>query len=109
MGATLRFMFQPRVDRVAKAGAALEPLRPGRQAPVQPLRALVVDRRAMTFLIAWFGTNLLFGLGSIGIGLSSGPIAWQAHIGGFCAGLLLFPLFDGRSVSEHAPVQGPAS
>ena len=90
-------------------GAASETPRPGYLAPVQPLRALVADRRAMTFLIAWFGTNLLFGLGSIGFGLSSGPIAWQAHIGGFCAGLLLFPLFDAPSTAQHAAIEGPAS
>ena len=109
MGATLRFMFQPRGSRVAMLGAASETPRPGYLAPVQPLRALVADRRAMTFLIAWFGTNLLFGLGSIGFGLSSGPIAWQAHIGGFCAGLLLFPLFDAPSRARHAAIEGPAS
>lgn len=107
MGATLRFMFQPREPTVALLGAALEMRRPDHIAPIQPLRAIVTDRRAVTFLIAWFGTNLLFGLGSIGFGLSSGPIAWQAHIGGFCAGLLLFPLFDGPSVPAEAPIDGP--
>ncbi len=109
MGATLRFMFQPPASRDARLGAALETPRPGYLAPVQSLRALMTDRRAMTFLIAWFGTNLLFGLGSISFGLSSGLIAWQAHIGGFCAGLLLFPLFDGPAVAEHAAIEGPVS
>ena len=109
MGATLRFMFQPRVPTVALSGAALETPRPGYIAPVQPLRTIIGDRRAVTFLIAWFGTNLLFGLGSIGFGLSSGPIAWQAHIGGFCAGLLLFPLFDGPQVPEETSIERPAS
>ena len=68
----------------------------------------MTDRRAVTFLIAWFGTNLLFGLGSMSLGLSSGPIAWQAHIGGFCAGLLLFPLFDGPMVPEEETPEDPA-
>ena len=100
MGATLRFMFQPRVSTSAPSSAALEADRRGDLQPVLPLRAIWTDRRALTFLIAWFGTNLLFGLGSIGFGLSSGPIAWEAHIGGFCAGLLLFPLFDVPSVPD---------
>ena len=101
MGATLRFMFQPRVSTAVLLSAALETPRRGDLQPVQPLRAILTDRRALTFLIAWFGTNLLFGLGSIGFGLSSGPIAWEAHIGGFCAGLLLFPLFDVPSVPDE--------
>jgi membrane associated rhomboid family serine protease len=52
------------------------------------------DRRVLTFLGVWFGLNLLFGLTSGQTGLASGTIAWEAHIGGFVAGLLLFPLFD---------------
>ena len=34
--------------------------------------------------------NLLFGLGSIGIDGGEQAIAWQAHIGGFLAGLIGF-------------------
>jgi membrane associated rhomboid family serine protease len=30
------------------------------------------------------------------------PVAWQAHIGGFLAGLLLFPLFDRVTVANAA-------
>jgi len=37
---------------------------------------------------------LLFGIGSIGLPGGEQSIAWEAHIGGFLAGLLLFPLFD---------------
>jgi len=36
----------------------------------------------------------LFGLISQPLGMTSGPVAWEAHVGGFLAGLLLFPLFD---------------
>ena len=106
MGATLRFMFQPRLPTVALSSASRETPRRYDLQPVQPLRAILTDRRAVTFLVAWFGTNLLFGLGSLGFGLSSGPIAWEAHIGGFCAGLLLFPLFDVPSSAEDASIQG---
>ena len=62
--------------------------------PAEPLGAVVRDRRVLTFLGLWFGLNLLFGLSGAASGITSGAIAWDAHIGGFLAGLLLFPLFD---------------
>ena len=38
---------------------------------------------------------MLFGLGTVSIGGGDGEaIAWQAHIGGFFAGLILFNAFD---------------
>jgi membrane associated rhomboid family serine protease len=69
--------------------------------PAAPLLAALRDSRIVIFLLAWFGLNLLFGV--IGVGSPSGEqsIAWQAHIGGFMAGLLLFPLFD------PVPTQAP--
>jgi len=62
--------------------------------PAAPLSSALRDPRIMVFLLAWFGLNLLFGIGSIGLPGSEQSIAWEAHIGGFAAGLLLFPLFD---------------
>lgn len=106
MGATLRFMFQPRVPVAALVEAAGEGRRRAVVQPAQPLRDVLRDRRAVTFLVAWFATNLLFGLGSISLGLGSGPIAWEAHIGGFLVGLLLFGLFDpsrGTAMADLAP------
>jgi membrane associated rhomboid family serine protease len=50
--------------------------------------------RVLGFLGVWFGINIIFGIGSIGIGTEGMDVAWQAHIGGFFAGLLLFSLFD---------------
>jgi membrane associated rhomboid family serine protease len=50
--------------------------------------------RVLGFLGVWFGVNIIFGIGSIGIGVEGASVAWQAHIGGFFAGLLLFSLFD---------------
>jgi membrane associated rhomboid family serine protease len=62
--------------------------------PAPPLSSALRDSRMVAFLVVWFGLNLLFGL--LGAGASGGDqiIAWEAHIGGFLAGLLLFPLFD---------------
>jgi membrane associated rhomboid family serine protease len=49
----------------------------------------------LAFLAIWFGVNIIFGIGSIGVGMDEGQsVAWQAHIGGFVAGLILFALFD---------------
>jgi len=62
--------------------------------PAQPLWRALRDRRVLSFLAIWFGVNIVFGLGSIGIGTDGDNVAWQAHIGGFLAGLLLFSLFD---------------
>ena len=57
------------------------------------LRALR-NTRVLGFLAVWFGVNIIFGIGSIAIGADGASVAWQAHIGGFFAGLLLFSLFD---------------
>jgi membrane associated rhomboid family serine protease len=62
--------------------------------PAQSLWQALRDRRVLAFLAVWFGVNIIFGVGSIAIGMEDATIAWQAHIGGFLAGLLLFSLFD---------------
>lgn len=49
--------------------------------------------QVVSFLGIWFAVNLIFGLGSSVVDGET-SIAWQAHIGGFLAGLILFPLFD---------------
>jgi membrane associated rhomboid family serine protease len=61
--------------------------------PAAPLVAILRDGRVVAFLLIWFGTNALVGIFGSDT-LSSGTIAWEAHVGGFLAGLLLFPLFD---------------
>jgi membrane associated rhomboid family serine protease len=54
---------------------------------------LFADRRAMTFLMSWLIVNFLYGLVPQAPG-GAGVIAWEAHIGGFMAGLFLFGWFD---------------
>jgi membrane associated rhomboid family serine protease len=44
--------------------------------------------------VVWFGVNILFGMGTIATPGVEQAVAWQAHIGGFLAGLILFALFD---------------
>jgi membrane associated rhomboid family serine protease len=62
--------------------------------PAQSLLRALRDPRVLGFLAVWFGVNIIFGIGSLAIGADGASVAWQAHIGGFFAGLLLFSLFD---------------
>jgi membrane associated rhomboid family serine protease len=62
--------------------------------PALSLTRALRDGRVLGFLAIWFGLNIIFGIGSISIGAEGASVAWQAHIGGFFAGLLLFSLFD---------------
>lgn len=90
MAAAMRFVLQER--------GPLALWRDGEQAYRVPAASLAATLRNPTFLLflaVWLGLNLLFGLGSISFGTEAGQqIAWQAHVGGFLAGLLLFPVFD---------------
>lgn len=90
MAAATRFMFQP--------GAPLGLFRIGGatafRVPALPLREVLRDRRVLVFLVIWFAANLLTGLGTLSLGGEGPAIAWEAHVGGFLAGLVLFPLFD---------------
>jgi membrane associated rhomboid family serine protease len=62
--------------------------------PALPLSRALRDGRVVGFLAVWFGVNIIFGVGAIGVDSETTSVAWQAHIGGFVAGLLLFALFD---------------
>jgi membrane associated rhomboid family serine protease len=90
MGAAARFAFEP--------GGPLEAWHRdrGRAAwvPAAPLFTALRNRRVLIFLAVWFGLNLLFGLGSMPLLGDNQTVAWEAHVGGFLAGLLLFSAFD---------------
>jgi membrane associated rhomboid family serine protease len=62
--------------------------------PAAPLAVIMRDRNVLIFLGIWFGLNIIFGMVGIGGGFGAQSIAWEAHIGGFVAGLLTFSLFD---------------
>ena len=62
--------------------------------PALALTRALRNPRVLGFLGVWFGVNIVFGVGSIAIGADGASVAWQAHIGGFLAGLMLFSLFD---------------
>jgi membrane associated rhomboid family serine protease len=62
--------------------------------PALSLMRALRNPRVLGFLAVWFAINIIFGVGSIAIGADGTSVAWQAHIGGFFAGLMLFSLFD---------------
>jgi membrane associated rhomboid family serine protease len=88
MGAVVRFMFaalnQRRGSELRENPAAI---------PRAPLADVFRDRRALIMIGSMVGMNLLFGVG-LGKLITDGGIAWEAHLGGFAAGLLLFSWFD---------------
>jgi membrane associated rhomboid family serine protease len=101
MGAVVRFMFaalnQRRGPELRENPAAI---------PRATLAEVFRDRRALVMIGSLVGMNLLFGFGL--------GIAWEAHLGGFAAGLLLFAWFDhpqgatGR-IEDSDPVSYPAA
>jgi membrane associated rhomboid family serine protease len=90
MAAAIRFVFQ----RSGPLGAIGRNDPQAYRVPALPLTAVLRDPRVLAFLAVWFGLNILFGVGSLSLDGSDQQVAWQAHIGGFLAGLLAFPLFD---------------
>ncbi|MBD1548142.1 rhomboid family intramembrane serine protease [Roseibium aggregatum] len=90
MAAAVRFVFE--------LGGPLGVIRRTDEAayrvPAAPLLHSLADRQVITFLVAWFGLNLVFGLYSTPLTGAGGTIAWEAHVGGFLTGLALFPLID---------------
>src|SRR3954453_17428799 len=77
--------------------------------PALSLIRALRNARVLAFLAVWFGVNIIFGLGSIAIGTDGASVAWQAHIGGFVAGLVLFSVFDPvpRTPTDAADASSP--
>jgi len=96
MGATVRFLF---------SGIDADGLRALREnpedIPLMPLARALTDRRVLAVTGAFIFANILGVLGVGGISTGSG-IAWEAHMGGYFAGLLAFGFFD-RSRSARSP------
>ena len=90
MAAAMRFAFQ--------RGGPLSFRRTGSDAdyrvPAVPLLQALSEPAVIVFLVVWLGLNFVFGLWASPLIGQNEVVAWQAHIGGFLAGLLLFPWFD---------------
>src|SRR3954453_17693279 len=99
MAAAIRFAFVKGSFLSFSRGNADEAAR----VPALSLSHALREPRVLGFLAVWFGVNIIFGMGSIAIGSEGASVAWQAHIGGFVAGLILFALFDPvPGTSAHA-------
>ncbi|GAB4232611.1 MAG: rhomboid family intramembrane serine protease [Methyloligellaceae bacterium] len=94
MGGALRILFGARYS-VSLAGESLATVE------LRPLLHTLLNPRMLVFIAIWTAINLLFGLGYLSFGGGDAAIAWEAHIGGFLAGLLGFGWFDRRS--PHPP------
>jgi membrane associated rhomboid family serine protease len=94
MAAATRFVFQPGSALGATRGFSLSEGQANDEAPAPRLFDLLRQRRALVFIVIWMATNFIFGAGAQALGASEAPIAWLAHVGGFLAGLVAFPLFD---------------
>lgn len=82
MGAAVRFIAGP--DRAQRTGWGRGRL------------ASVFDQRVLVLVVVWFVLNMLFAQGGFDTLTGGRPVAWEAHVGGFVAGLLLFGFFDRR-------------
>lgn len=85
MGAAARFAF------VGRPGPGLNV-----DGPALPLLASFANPRFLAFVLVWLALNYLFGTGVVAIAGEGVAVAWQAHVGGFAAGLVAFSLFDRR-------------
>lgn len=87
--AAIRFVFAPGLRFGSLADDAVV-----RAIPAEPMGQLWRNSRALLFIAIWFATNIVFGAGLVPILGEETSIAWEAHIGGFLVGLMLFPLLD---------------
>ncbi|MCJ8521248.1 membrane associated rhomboid family serine protease [Pseudorhizobium tarimense] len=85
MGAACRFAFPSRggLNRLY-----------GHLYPRQTILGSFRNRTVVVFTALWLLGNLLIAVGLPLVGGGEGAIAWDAHIGGFLFGFLLFGFFD---------------
>jgi membrane associated rhomboid family serine protease len=92
MAGALRLLFSA-IDRLPKSQIFDAISQFPQRIPLKPLSSVFTDRRLLGATAIWFAINALgaFGLGAPGQG---GPIAWEAHVGGYLMGLFSLNLFD---------------
>lgn len=96
MGATMRFLFNA-IDQ----GGLWRLREAPHSVPLMPLGTAFRDKRILATTALWVAINLLAIIGFAGVPTDAG-IAWEAHLGGYFAGLLGFGLLD-RHGAGHSP------
>ena len=97
-GAAMRFIFEPLIwGRDPETG---DPFPRGRRTAT--LAGVFSNARSRTFIIFWMGLNLLIGFAPMILGVNI-AIAWEAHLGGFVAGLLLPSVLDAMARRRQRP------
>lgn len=101
MGAVMRFLF-PAMDDGGLRQLREDPSSIRLMGVGEALR----DRRLLLATGVWLLLNVLaiVGIGTLGV---KGAIAWEAHVGGYLAGLLGFGLFDAKPGSSSQPHNKP--
>lgn len=103
MGGAARFIFLAPGPLGALQGGVPNDQAPRAQATL--LQSLS-DKRTLIFVGLWVGLNFLFGISGLSPNGATVSIAWEAHLGGFLAGLLLFGFFDPL---QRSPSGGPGN
>jgi membrane associated rhomboid family serine protease len=101
MAAALRFVFEPAgpLDPAGLGGDG------GYRVPAKPLIATLRDRRMLLFVLGWLGLSTLLAMPQFAMPGTDVAVAWQAHIGGFVAGLVGFSAFDPVVVPRPATAE----
>jgi membrane associated rhomboid family serine protease len=97
MGAAFRFMFRALRDGDREGLAGESP-----PAPLESLGAMLTNRRILLAIIGWTLLNVVVAWGAAGL-MEGVNIAWEAHLGGFYAGLLVFGVFDRARPGQRSP------
>ncbi len=87
MGGLFRFLFNA-LDQRRRGGVATG----AQDVPRMSVWEVLRDRRAAGTIAIWVALNVALATGFSD--LAPGTVAWEAHLGGFFAGLLGFGLFD---------------
>ncbi len=94
MAGTVRLIFARRMSVIEAHRHGVE------QTSALSLAEVFTNPRALTFLAIWVGVTILAGAGGV-MAPAGASIAWEAHLGGFAAGILIFGLFDRRSKHQN--------
>lgn len=87
MGAALRFVLR---GTALRGPDTIESIR---RIPLMTLAEALQDRRMLVVIVGWTALNVLLAQGA-GAFIEAAGVAWEAHLGGFYAGLLLYGFFD---------------